>query len=287
MRFAYALLCHKNPEQINLLIDILNTGKDSFFIHLDAKADFLDKIRKGENIYFSEKRIDVKWGHHSQMEAFWELSKLIKKQGAQYDYIWFLSGQDFPIKSRVEIETFMKKNEGKQFLEIYHQEKEINFQEKEINWRVKYYYPSFCFKQGCFWKSLAEVYYKIIRKFKLKRKYSFPPLYRGSQWFTITMDCFLYVLDYLDKNPDYFKAFKYSFCGDEIFFITLIKNSPFGSSVINNNLREIVWMGGNNPKTFTIKDYEYLIQSPNFFGRKFDLDADPEIINKLLGKVKF
>ena len=43
----------------------------------------------------------------------------------KYDYIWLISGQDFPLKSSQEIiNFFLEKNKGKNFIEINKFERE-------------------------------------------------------------------------------------------------------------------------------------------------------------------
>ena len=44
MKIAILILCHKNPKQINLLLDKLNHQDIDCYLHIDKKADFTDKI---------------------------------------------------------------------------------------------------------------------------------------------------------------------------------------------------------------------------------------------------
>lgn len=46
MKIAILILCHKNPKQINLLLDKLNHQDIDCYIHIDKKADFANKITK-------------------------------------------------------------------------------------------------------------------------------------------------------------------------------------------------------------------------------------------------
>lgn len=50
MKIAILLQCHKNPTQINLLLDKLNHPDIDCYIHIDKKADFTNKITKRSNI---------------------------------------------------------------------------------------------------------------------------------------------------------------------------------------------------------------------------------------------
>lgn len=38
MRVAFLMQCHKNPEQINLLLDALNHPMADVFVHVDKKS---------------------------------------------------------------------------------------------------------------------------------------------------------------------------------------------------------------------------------------------------------
>lgn len=53
MKIAILILCHKNPKQINLLLDKLNHQDIDCYIHIDKKADFANKITKRSNIVFA------------------------------------------------------------------------------------------------------------------------------------------------------------------------------------------------------------------------------------------
>lgn len=59
-------------------------------------------------------------------------------------------------------------------------------------------------------------------------------------------------------------------------------NSPFKDTVINNNKRTLHFEPEtSHPKIWTESDFELLVQSGNFFARKFDHEVDDTIIEKL------
>ena len=105
---------------------------------------------------------------------------------------------------------------------------------------------------------------------------------KGSNWFSITDQFAKYLVD---KKEFILKLCQKSSCADEIFAQTMLINSPFYSNIYdkydaNSNLRLIDWKRGN-PYTFTIEDYELLIQSDAIFARKFSEEKDITIINKI------
>ena len=90
-----------------------------------------------------------------------------------------------------------------------------------------------------------------------------------------------WIYNFLDEHPEYIKLFKHSLCPDECFFQTLVMNSPFASSV-KPYLHYIKWeKGKSSPRTLTESDYQEIVDSSKLMARKFDIDVDKEIINKL------
>lgn len=109
MRIAFLIQCHKSLEQINMLTSILSSDGDDVYVHLDKKSTVnREHIHTNENIFLlpPENTISVKWGDFSQCSATLCLLNEVSKCGRKYDYLWLLSGQDFPIKSM----RFIKKN---------------------------------------------------------------------------------------------------------------------------------------------------------------------------------
>ena len=57
------------------------------------------------------------------------------------------------------------------------------------------------------------------QKLLIKRKnFNNMKLYFGSAWFTITPNCMVYILKYLENNPEFQKHFRTASCPMNIFF---------------------------------------------------------------------
>ena len=85
-------------------------------------------------------------------------------------------------------------------------------------------------------------------------------------------------------------VFEKSVCGDEMFLQTVARNSEYASKICNPNTmpdvpdtRYIDWERGsnNNPYVFREADYEELKRASGLFARKFDLNIDQKIVEKL------
>jgi hypothetical protein len=117
------------------------------------------------------------------------------------------------------------------------------------------------------------------RKFPLAYK-----LYGGScaTFMTLSVDCVRYVVEFMRKNKGVQRYAFFAWGTDEFLIDTIIMNSRFKETVVNDNLYYIDWSkGGDHPKTFTIEDFEVLKNSNKFYARKFDIKVDASILDKI------
>ncbi|WP_339315688.1 beta-1,6-N-acetylglucosaminyltransferase [Paenibacillus sp. FSL R10-2734] len=282
---AYVILCHKNPEQINMLIDSLTNDSVEFFLHVDHKSGIEADITHRNDIHFVDESMDVQWGHYSQIECILKCFALIKAHG-EFSYIHIISGQDLPLSSNEAIHDFFKENQGKEFV------KYLQLPSASETWgcyeRVSVYYPRFLISRTRRMTAIRMRYIKLVMSvpFLQRRLHPLPKaLYKGSNWMSITGECMEYIMDFIAASPEYVQFFKNTLCGDEIFFHTIILNSAFKNNVRNEIKRYTDWeTGPEYPRTLTVEDYDRITSTGTecFWGRKFDLDIDRIIIHDLL-----
>lgn len=284
-KMAYVVLCHKNPEQINLLLESLTDEHVEFFLHVDRKSGIEAQIIHREDIHFVKQPVDVQWGHYGQIECILKSFELIHEQG-HFDYIHIISGQDLPLVPNRTIVDFFKENQGKEF--VKHLQLPNDAEMWGCMYRVSVYYPRFLVSRV---KTVSEIrnrYINLVMSVPvLKRSLKNLPdaLYKGSNWMSVTGECMEYILEYIRSNPGYVRLFQNSFCGDEIFFHSIILNSSFKHRVVNEIKRYTDWdTGPEFPRTLRAEDYERIRQKGTecFWGRKFDLDVDREIVQDIL-----
>jgi hypothetical protein len=73
----------------------------------------------------------------------------------------------------------------------------------------------------------------VYGKRQYPSKYSHFELYGGSQWWVFNRYFVKYLLEFCNKNPDFIKFYKHTFVPDEMFFQTIIMNSPFKDTIMN------------------------------------------------------
>ena len=100
------------------------------------------------------------------------------------------------------------------------------------------------------------------------------------QWIAITDRMRDFIFDYLAVHPGLYPAFRYSHAADELFFHTLLGDSPFAGYNANYSLVHADWSHpGAHPKTLYTSDLSQLPYSSRgggarFFARKFDDGLD-------------
>ncbi|HGI2999636.1 TPA: beta-1,6-N-acetylglucosaminyltransferase [Streptococcus agalactiae] len=287
MQHILAIISYKMTHALKCTVDLLKNDMD-IVIHVDAKSDIKQYDSIKEFVTFTEERIDVRWGHYSRILAMLVLLKYMKSK-EKYHYISIISESDIPLKTGKEINTFLTLHKGKEFIGMVSNEQMSDFEYDKL----KYNYPDFCFsKRGIFKKIYRGT--KVYRFFKNARYYSLPPLRKGSQWFTISREFTDWIIGYLDKHPDYQEAFCHSYCGDELFFQTLLAISPFQERVMNNKDdclmggRYIIWEADKTSPCdlFAEKVLEYRKEAESaLFFRKVSEESDFDVYMHLLNKL--
>ena len=139
MKIAILILCHKNPKQINLLLDKLNHQDIDCYIHIDKKADFANKITKRSNIVLlpDEQRVSVEWAQISQVTATLNLlnTAVAGIRGGGYDYYWLISGQDWPLRSADKIVKFFEEHNGTNFVQYWYSKNHGSHQQNNLDKR--------------------------------------------------------------------------------------------------------------------------------------------------------
>lgn len=312
---AFLILAHNDPQQLSNLIECLPAESD-IFIHLDKKS-MIDKSNFDKKVYFIKDRINISWGGFSMVNAMMNLLKEASDKNTYSHYI-FLSGNDYGIKDKKKINSFFDKNKNIELIRAYSITKSsCTHCHNKVN---RIFFMDQILKN----RKLDSIYRKIITKImRIKNKKSLIvegkklEIFYGSQWFALTDSCVRYIIDYDNKHPEIAEYFKKTFAPDEMFFHTIIFNSPFAQSTIANgpenyspiwNLNNFHYLNNYNlncpseerivyknkskkdiiedrnqgiVEILTIKDLDNILNSDHIFARKFDSKKSKELIDNL------
>jgi len=273
MKLAHLILAHKNPGQLARLIARLAHADSHFYIHIDQKTDITPFLflTENQNVFFISNRVRVFWAGYSQVQSTLNSFEEIIARGNNYDYINLISGQDYPLQSATGIHRYLSENPGKAFMEYY----PVYTVWKEAIPRISEYFFTESSFPGKYY--VEQLLNKLLPVRKLPG--AMEPVGR-STWFTITSGQVAYILDFVRIHPAYVRFFKKSWGADELFFQTILYNSPAKKDMVNNNLLYVDWSkGGPNPKMLTMADAGALMSSGKLWARKFDDTVDKEILD--------
>ena len=268
---AYFLLVHRYPAQFKRLFKAIYAPGNQYVIHVDKSSgadlaqDIAAFLAPYSDVEILEPR-DALWGGYSLVEAELRgMARLLEMDSAWTHYI-NLSGQDFPLKGQDYIRQFFAANPGKQFIRALDQRRE---RPDTMN-RLSHLFVEEDGKMTA--TGVARPYLPDATPFI------------GTQWKAVTRSFCEFVCH--DPRTDRFKTFyRNSFIADEAFFQTVIMNSGDQGIVMNDDLRMIDWVPDGDiklrPRNYDERDIAILERSTDLFARKFDAEADPEILTLL------
>lgn len=297
MKIAYIILTHKEPKQLIRLVHRLNPEKNSFFIHIDKKVDntVYDKMKHGLNHFpniFFLKRYRCFWGDFSLVKATIEGINTLLARKVPFDWLILLSGQDYPIKSNLQIERFLEKHQGTSFIEYFPLPNFKNDWGDENGGldRIEYWNFRLFNKRFRFTDKPLDCSREVLIQlpawpllFASKRKFpkGLSP-FGGGEWWCLPRDCIEYIHSFIRRNPAFVRFFRYVHIPDEIFFQTVVLNSPFQHQVVSDNLRYIDWSPEReDPAILDKTDFENILYSSSLFARKFDINRDKDILDMI------
>lgn len=243
MKVAYLITAYGDFRHLERLVDALDDPRAAFFIHVDAKSPMPAGLLAGrENVAFAPRR-RVWWGGWSHTAAILSLMEMASR--GDFDYCVVMSGADYPVRSNETI--YAKLAEGGEFINAA-----PGFRPDKPEGRVKYYRFDGFDRRG---KGPVQLLFKgAERALKTlgihKRRYPFPRVYAGVVWSALSMGCVRHILDHVEKNPRYVSFFRTSAVPEEMFFQTIVGNSPFA---------------GDIKGTLTYMDWDADLRSPAFF----------------------
>lgn len=280
MRIAYIIHAYKLPVQLAKLVTSLASPDTYFFVHIDKKIDiepFKEAFAEAKlkNVIWVEREYS-NWGTVNCVKAILNALSIALKQDASIEYFYCLSGQDYPIKPRKNIENFFEKNKAMCFVRY--------FPLPNPGWKGggahRYNRFHFIISKNRYIRRLMN----IINFFLPRRKipYNLKP-FGGEFYLGLNRKSTEYIIQFIEIHPLYLPFFKYSYIPEEIFFQTILLNGP-KEIYANINNRILTYVDWNKPKgpypaNLNASDLSKLAEVDYLFGRKFDTNIDSNILD--------
>ena len=269
MRLAYVVTAYKQPEQFKRLLDAVWHPDDVFAVHVDAKAP--EAVRKAfeaaaqgrANVRFIDP-IRVAWGGFGLCEAEWRGISSLVATGGSWDFLMNITAQDFPLKRRDEILAELGRRPGANFMDV-----------KRLDTLPGHYTRR---GQWLCWEVRDKV-----RRLPIP---NLPPRGFRNDYYGIGFHVLSRAFcDWLTETPlmaECRSFFRRTWHPHEHWLQAMIMASPFRDTVVADNKRHIRWIGDTgHPRVLTLADLPELEASKAFFGRKFDLAVDADVMTAL------
>ena len=291
LKHLFMIMAHDEPKLLKKATNRLNSENHYFLINVDRKRDISPfcSLMRGNNFSFlqGEERGSVYHGAFSQVECEIQLLRKGLESSEEFDYFHLLSGHDYPCRDNSELDSFFEAHKGQSFMHYDTDEQHIEWKQK-INDRVNKWY----FKHDLIHNRYAAKGLRIIANLFLKRSYP-TELYAGWQWFSWHRSLAEWVVNYVDKHPDFFQRFRYTQCCDEVMFHTLLHPYIEHLNIVkDNSLRYINWnkkvegrKHKGSPLILNEEEYDEIIESGAFFCRKVDLMTSQQLLTLLENRI--
>jgi hypothetical protein len=291
------------------LVRAIKTGspESQVVIHHDYSSSNLSStaFEQMSNVHILEDYVPVVWGDFPMVKMELHCIDWLMTHSVEFDWLIFLSGQDYPIQPLSQIEQFLEKTEYDGFMEYFlAKEPPEEPTEYGLRWlkntgrdRFFYHYyklpslsivKSVLFRLSCFihrWQPLIRL---VIDRNGAKIGilcFSSPfttkfQCYAGSQWHALSYRCLQYIHDFVQRNPAFVEYYKRTIIPDESFFQTILLNKP-KLKIFNDNKRYVSWTDQSTPAILGCADFENMIRSNKHFARKFDVKVDAQVLELL------
>lgn len=315
---AILILAHKAPQQLARLVSRLQCDYFDIFIHVDSKSDinpFHEAITE-HNVIWIEKRINTRLMNFSLIDATMSLIESALSHGI-YSYFILLTGQDYPIKSNLYIQTFLERNYPMDFIDMYSVEEAPKKGIKGVNHLGRYYFSQrlrdvlsrlvgvkfFYSNQGKFVRALAFIYDRIMtfllyqpRKAIAKTLYTYSA---GSHFWMLTESSVKLLLDIYNQDNHLKQIFRHVNVPEESYCQTVLSVkenlilpneyhqilSP-ENHMDNPAMRLIKWYEDGrpilyHPAIWRKKDIKFIMEAKALFARKFDNAVDDDVMDEI------
>jgi hypothetical protein len=277
MKQAILITAYKNVEQVIQIIDCFD-NRFEFYVHFDKRSalDLSHLQTITDKKVFVYNAYPVYWGGVNHLKAILLLSGEALKNPENILF-HLITGEDFPCKP---VSYFCENIDcTKDYIDVFSLPYPVWSGNGGMD-RLDYYNFYDLFNA----KKIDKVIHGLIqiqKLLKIKRSYSagFSKLYGGSTYWSLSRNTLQYVMEYTKSNKTFLDRMNYTFCPEELYFQTIIMDSPFASNVVNDNLRYIDWLSGRGGKPAFLdeSDYKKIMSSNSIFARKFHEDSSRKL----------
>ncbi|XP_062244716.1 xylosyltransferase 1 [Platichthys flesus] len=287
VRIGFVLVVHgRAARQFQRLFKAIYHTSHYYYIHVDQRSNYLHRqvqalAAQYPNVRVTPWRMATIWGGASLLTMYLRsMADLLAMRDWSWDFFINLSAADYPIRTNNQLVAFLSKYRDMNFIKSHGRDN-----------------ARFIRKQG-----LDRLFFECDTHMWRLGDRKIPDgisVDGGSDWFLLNRMFVEYVMNSKDDLVTNMKRFyAYTLLPAESFFHTVLENSAYCDSMVDNNLRITNWnrkLGckcqykhivdwcGCSPNDFKPADFHRFQQTvrPTFFARKFEASVNQEIVNQL------
>lgn len=299
MKVAFLISAYTDPKQLGNMVEALDGDGHwlyRFFVHIDKKVDakpFADAVGAHGGVTFCSRRLAVNWGGYNQVLYQRELLRSCIESGEDFDRVFILSGQDYPLWSVYEITAELEANPQKEYilgLDITN----VN-EPKSIRRRItRYHFFRDASPRSIKLRKLSRIVMGAL-PFRKKPYVTVGgerwDVYQSSGYLCITMELARYVYKTMTERRELERYFKTSYVPEEMVIPTIVFNSPFRERAMLyppqrydglKYLSAVTYFNyGKAIQVFNETNYDELMSSGKMFARKFSSTESARLMEML------
>jgi len=301
VRVAYLIQSHREPTQLLRLVAALKRGSPLCWVLVahDTTGAACDPaaLASWSGVFFLPVRGPCQRGRLSLLDPWLGGVARLRELGLDYDWLVYLSAQDYPVQPLARSEAFLAASESDGYLRFWRALAADTPWGRPRQGDRRYHYRYFDLPR---WAAFAARLLKIFNGLQSavhtnliygprigvrRRRVPLPPgwtLYGGWQWTTLRRACAEHVLAEIGRRSALVDYFRTTICPDEALVQTLLVNSGL-FRLTDDNLRYVDSRRTRDGRPRLLGEADLLAISAGayHFARKFDLAREPGVFDLL------
>lgn len=301
MRVCYLIQSHRDADQIARLVRVLGASSPGALVvvaHDDTGCALVDRdLVCAAECHLLSVRGPLRRGYLSMLAPYLQAVAWLREQRLHYDWLVYLSGQDYPTMPLARSEAALAATDCDGFLRFWPARGGAGPWRRRHQGRNRYFFQ---YREASSWpapllrlaraanglQSLVHVHLVYgprvgLRAWRAPFTADFA-CYVGWQWTTLKRMCAELVLDRVTHDRQLVNYYERTICPDESLVQTVLVNAG-GLRLTNDNLRYSDNLGSRDgrPRILGVADFAHLTSGGFHFARKFDRAVDGCILDRL------
>jgi hypothetical protein len=311
MRIQYLVSAHRDPEFVwRLCARLLRLRDARVMVQWDSGFD-VPRPPAGLHVTVHPTPAPCGWGNYGQLDA--QVDSLLALEPTRFDWLIALSGQDYPLRAPQELEDFLAHTRHQLFLRMDDFDPVVQPPARRDEWTFLHdrYFRHYRWVPARWWRRLGPQLQRTVsggakatvqslsrgkwlrlqrrpRGFSpglgvVAREHPFTaerPCRKGADWFAMSRPVFDDLVGEMQRAPEVLTHFRRTYIPTESFLHTLVlpKWEPLNGGT---NLQFVRFRPNRaHPDILTADDWDDLVSSGEFFGRKFD-PSDTDLLDRI------